>query len=304
MASYLVSGATGFIGSRLVKMLVSQNHKVTLLSRKAISQFDSILFDLESDDFSQINLENIDVIFHLAGIAHENNNSQISKKKYQKINVDSVIKLAEFAVNSEVKKFIFVSTVKAGGTPTAATLNTENDQNPLEGIYAKSKREAELKLIKLGKSTNMFISIVRPALVYGPEVKGNLELMLRAIERGWFPPLPKINNNRSMIHVDDLVEALYLVSNNIRANGEIFIATDGKSYSSHEIYQEMCFLLNKSVPKWTVPHLVFKLIALFHPSLKQKVNKLLGDESYSSEKIESIGFKPKRTLREMNETSF
>lgn len=304
MASYLISGATGFIGRRLVKLLVSQDHKVTLLSRKSIYNFDSILFDLKSDDFSQINLKNIDVIFHLAGIAHENNDSHINETIYQKINVDSVIKLAELAVKSEVKKFIFVSTVKAGGIPLVGKRNTEIDQNQLDGVYASTKREAELKLLDLGKNNNMFVSIVRPALVYGPNVKGNLKLMLNAIENGWFPPLPKINNRRSMIHVDDLVEALQLVSNDIRANGEIYIATDGKDYSSHEIYETMCFLLNKSVPKWAVPHLMFKILAILSPSIKYRVKKLLGDELYSSEKIQSIGFKAKKTLREMHETSF
>ena len=74
----------------------------------------------------------------------------------------------------------------------------------------------------------MNISIVRPSLVYGPDVKGNLSMMMSWIDKGRFPPLPEIRNCRSMIHVDDLVRVLLLVAKDERANGEIFIATDGK----------------------------------------------------------------------------
>ena len=104
---------------------------------------------------------------------------------------------------------------------------TEEDQGEPEGIYGKTKREAELILLEIGRQSGMQVSIVRPSLVYGQGVKGNLRLMLSWIEKGWFPPLPEVNNRRSMIHVDDLVRALLLVAGDDRANGEIYIATDG-----------------------------------------------------------------------------
>ena len=128
--------------------------------------------------------------------------------------------------------------------------------------------------------------------------------MLHGIKKGWFPPLPETGNRRSMIHVDDLVRAILLVAEDKRANGEIFIATDGTPYSSRKIYNTMCDLKGKVIPKWSVPKSLFNLAGLLIPSIKYKINKLLGDECYSSDKLEALGFKAKKTLRDMNETYF
>ena len=150
----------------------------------------------------------------------------------------------------------------------------------------------------------MHVSIIRPSLVYGPNVKGNLKLMLAGIKKGWFPPLPETGNRRSMIHVDDLVRAILLVAKDECANGEIFIATDGTPHSSRDIYNAMCSVLDKSIPKWSVPNNLFDMASLINPRIKYKLNKLLGDECYSSAKLEALGFKVQKTLKDMNETSF
>ena len=94
------------------------------------------------------------------------------------------------------------------------------------------------------------------------------------------------------------------VANNDLANGEIFHVTDGKTYSTREIYESMCFVLNKSVPNWIMPKIIFDIVSKFSPYFKNKIDKLLGDELYSSKKIESIGFKPKFTMKDMNEKIF
>ena len=304
MSSYLITGATGFIGKRLVRSLLSQNHKVKIVSRKLIPEFDSIVFDFETDNLSKINLQGIDIIFHLAGIAHDLNNNHNDLGLYRKINVTSVIKLAKLALKAGVKKFIFVSSVKAGGQKLDSSVSSEVCQGMPEGLYGQTKREAELKLLKIGRNSGMQVSIVRPTLVYGPDMKGNLRLMLSGIDKGWFPPLPKTGNRRSMIHVDDLVRALLLVSEDERANGEIFIATDGEPHSSYEIYEAMCVVLGKSAPQWSVPKLLFDIASAMSPAIRYKVNKLLGNEYYSSDKLRSLGFKSQRTLWEMNETAF
>ena len=150
----------------------------------------------------------------------------------------------------------------------------------------------------------MHVSIIRPSLAYGPDVKGNLKSMLLGVKKGWFPPLPETGNRRSMIHSDDLVRAILLVAEDKRANGEIFIATDGTPYSSREIYNTMCIVTGKLIPKWSVPKTLFDLASLASPRIKYKINKLLGDECYSSVKLEDLGFKAKKSLKDMNETDF
>ena len=122
--------------------------------------------------------------------------------------------------------------------------------------------------------------------------------MLSGIDKGWFPPLPEVGNRRSMIHVDDLVRALLLVAENERAHGEIFIATDGHSYSSRKIYEAMCHVLGKPEPCWSVPKIIFDFVALMHPRVRYKIDKLLGDECYSSKKLQSLGFRAERTIND------
>ena len=95
----------------------------------------------------------------------------------------------------------------------------------------------------------MKIIIIRPALVYGRQVKGNLKSMIRGIDAGWFPPLPETNNKKSMIHVDDLVSAILFLNGKDNLKGNFFTVTDGKFYSSAEIYNILCTVLEKKNTK-------------------------------------------------------
>ena len=304
MTKYLVTGSTGFIGSRLLGLLKTIECDVRLLARSKVNNYDTVVCNLGQDRISKHTLESVDTVFHLAGFAHDMQDPSKVEDLYRVINVDATVELARLAVESGVKRFVFISSVKAGGGLASGKCINESDQNEPEGVYGKSKREAELKLLKIGNESGMHVSIIRPSLVYGPEVKGNLKLMLSGIEKGWFPPLPETGNRRSMIHVDDLVRAILLVADDDRANGEIFIATDGVPHSSREIYDAMCGALDRSIPKWSVPKILFDMASLVNPRIKYKLNKLLGDECYSSAKLEALGFKAQKTLKDMNETSF
>jgi len=304
MNNYLVTGATGFVGRRLINLLKTTECEIRIISRYAQNNFETYICDFESENIPERALESVDTVFHLAGFAHDMQDPSKVEDLYLVINVDATVELARLAVKSGVKRFVFISSVKAGGGLASGKCINESDQNEPEGVYGKSKREAELKLLKIGSESGMHVSIIRPSLVYGPNAKGNLQLMLSGIENGWFPPLPETGNRRSMIHVDDLVRAILLVADDGRANGEIFIATDGTPYSSREIYNPMCKISGKSIPKWSVPKTLFDIASLASPRIKYKINKLLGDECYSSEKLEKLGFKAQKTLREMNETDF
>ena len=297
----LITGATGFIGRRLISAV---DGEIRVLSRAAHSDLETVICDLQSSVISDNTLDSIDTVFHLAGFVHDMRDPSKIVDLYYKVNVIATVQLAELAVKSGVKRFVFVSSVKAGGISTPKKCINENDQIDPEGIYGKTKREAELRLLKIGKESGMHISIIRPSLVYGPDVKGNLKSMLLGVETGWFPPLPETGNRRSMIHVDDLVRAILLVAKDERANGEIFIATDGTPYSSREIYNAMCGITAKSIPKWSVPKTLFDIASLVSSRIKYKINKLLGDECYSSAKLEALGFKAKKSLKDMNETDF
>lgn len=285
----LVTGATGFIGKRLCDLLIKEGHFVRVITRSSTDFHDSVLCDLENDDIPSEAFGDIEVIFHLAGYAHDLSNKGDNKEKYMSLNVDVTMKLARLASLSKVRKFIYVSSVKA--------------VNSYE-IYGESKRQAEISLLELAVNTAMDISVLRPSLVYGPNVKGNLQAMQSAIKRGWFPPIPKLSNCRSMIHVDDVARSLLFLAVNDKTDGEIYIATDGKTYSSSDIYEEFCILLGKKIPKRRIPLLFLNFLALLSPSLKKKIKKITGNELYDSTKLEDIGFKTIFTLRNFNEKAF
>jgi UDP-glucose 4-epimerase len=304
MLNVLVTGATGFVGQHLIERLKLDGCNVKIISRKPMLGVEVIICDFLKDDIPENSLKDIDIVFHLAGYAHDLKSEPGIEQTYQKINVNVTADLLSLSAKHNVEKFIFVSSVKAGGNPIRGKCAAEEDQSDPVGIYGETKREAELKILETGRESSMHVSILRPALIYGPKVKGNLQLMMQGIKKGWFPPLPEMGNRRSMIHVDDVVQALLLLVNSQQANGEIFIATDGRTHSSRNIYETMCRVLGKSTPNWSVPKFLFSAIALISPNLSYKMDKLLGDECYSSGKLQSLGFKARKQLRQMNETDF
>jgi UDP-glucose 4-epimerase len=293
--SFFISGATGFIGQRLLVRLKMNGARLRLLSRYSHLEYQTVVCDLQREVIPDGALDGIDTVFHLAGYAHDLQDAASVEHLYRTVNIDATVRLAELAVNAEVERFVFVSSVKAGGRGIG---------DEPEGVYGLTKREAELKILEVGRKSGMHVSIVRPSLVYGPGVKGNLGLMRSGIKKGWFPPLPETGNHRSMIHVDDLVRALLLVSEDERANGEIFIATDGVMHTSREIYEAICQVVGKSVPGWSVPKFLFDGLSLVSPKIRYKVGKLLGDECYYSEKLEALGFRATKTLLDFDETDF
>lgn len=296
----LVTGSSGFIGKRLCHFLsLNQTQTIGVSRREQNSLQESIVCDLQKETISKEILTEVDTVYHLAGYAHDLRNTEELKDEYYLTNVSATINLARLSIEMGVKDLVFVSSVKAGVTDTY-------DEEPLEkteGIYGETKRKAEIELIDLSKETNMKISIIRPALVYGSNLKGNLLSMNNAIKAGWFPPMPELNNKRSMIHVDDLVKAIVLVKQR-GLNGEIYNATDGYEYSTTEIYETFCRMLEKKPSSIRIPLYILKVLAIMSNNLNYKINKLIGDEYYSSTKLESLGFKADLSFGDMHEALF
>ena len=290
----IVTGSSGFIGSRLYSYLIRHGNNVIGVSRisKKNPEID-IICDLEKQELDDAYFTGVSSIFHLAGHAHDLSNLKNLKNAYLKLNTEVTLNLAMQSARMGVKDFIFISTVKAD------TLNLKQNND----FYGQTKRKAELELLELSKEVDMKICIVRPSLVYGKQIKGNLLNMKKAIQGGWFPPLPTIQNKRSMVHVDDLVKAILLVKEKGK-NGEIYNVTDGKDYSTTEIYETFCEIIAKPPPKLRVPLLALKALKYAPGRIGHTIKKLIEDEKYSSSKIKSLGFEAKFEFKDYNEALF
>ena len=129
MKRILLTGSTGFIGCRLLKLLESSKCEIRLLSRQPHSDYETIVCELGKKQVPESALVSIDTVFHLAGYAHDLRDATSVENRYQAINVEATVQLAKLAAQHGVKYFIFVSSVKAGGSAIACRCMTEENQD-------------------------------------------------------------------------------------------------------------------------------------------------------------------------------
>lgn len=314
----LVTGATGFIGRRLVKALCDADMEVKVLSRHG-SVGDLVrncpggkIIPVAADLTRVASLDqvctDVDDVCHLAGYAHtEDTNDESAVSIHRQVTVNGTRLLLEQARREGVRRFIFVSSVKATGEGGAECVDETAAAMPVTE-YGRAKLEAEQLVLGAGRDTEMHVCVLRLPLVYGPGVKGNLLQMIKAIDNGRFPPPPGVSNRRSMVHVDDVVRALRLAVENPKANGEVYLVTDGRVYSTREMYVLIRRALGGAEPRWAVPAGALRAIAWMGDAIgcmrgrpfffnSIVLDKLLGSAWYSSAKIErDLGFKPTHTF--------
>jgi len=312
----LIIGGTGFIGRRLVESLlvhrttlaVFARHPEKICGSSSGENLRAIVGDLTDARTLRSCCEGVDTVIHLAGYAHATDqDSPEAKKLHQAITVEGTRVLLAAAVAAGVKRFVFLSSVKAMGERGVGCLDETAIEAPTTH-YGLAKLEAEQLVLAAGKEHRLHVCVLRLPLVYGPGNKGNIPRMIAAIDAGRFPPVPDIQNKRSMVHVDDVVRALLLVVERPTANGHVYIVTDGRVYSTREIYMGICTALGRAVPAWTIPVWVLRLGARFgdaienisrrtFPLTTSVLDKLLSSAWYSSAKIHrELGFVPRHTL--------
>jgi UDP-glucose 4-epimerase len=308
---YLVTGCTGFVGRHIVRKLQAGGNDVRGLSRHpradpGASALEVIQGDLSKPESLRGLAEDIDTIIHAAGYAHVAGDSP---GIHTRVTLEGTRHLLAEAEKSRVQRFIFISSVKAMPEPGTGCLDETATGLP-EDEYGLSRRRAEELVLDAGRHTGMHVSILRPALVYGPGCKGNLAGMLRWIDRGLFPPVPDTGNRRSMVDVRDLVRAVLLAAENEAAAGKTCLITDGEDYTTRRIYTGMCTALGRSVPQWSVPVPVLRALGkvgdAFEAMLRRPApynsricSRLLDSACYRSvHAATSLGFHPAYRLED------
>ena len=275
----LITGASGFIGSRLLERLPTEG--TLILGRdKPIDFPNERFFEVEigsNTDYSTA-LKDVDTVVHLAARVHVMNDLVDNPLDlYREVNTFGTVNLARQAAKEGVKRFIFVSSIKVNGEATSIDKPfTPSDRRAPEDYYGQSKSEAEQALFDIAKDTGLEVVVIRPTLVYGPGVKANFASLMNLVLKGIPLPFGCITNNkRSLVSVENLVDLIITCTSHPNAINQVFLVSDDSDISTSSMVREMASALGK--PKWQLPVPVwcYKLVGkLFNQS--SVVDRLTG----------------------------
>ena len=249
----LITGASGFIGRHLISLLQADDFILRRsVHRKERNCSDCVVKEIGPETIWHECLEGVDIVVHLA--AQVNSSGLESLESFRQVNVEGSLNLARQAAVSGAKRFVFVSSIKVNGEETTlgCPFSEKSSPNPQDS-YAISKYEAEQGLKVIAEETGLDIVIVRPPLVYGPDVKGNFKLMIRWLGKGGPLPLGAIQNKRSLIAIDNLVDFIVTCIKHPAAANQTFVISDDEDLSTTELLKRLSTVMGKSLFLIPVP---------------------------------------------------
>jgi UDP-glucose 4-epimerase len=277
----MITGAGGFIGKRLSSALASNGCDVRAILRgKSREKFevatDSLLItDIATFDGWSDALRDVDVIVHLASMVSINNvGSSKALNDYRRVNVEGTRRLAEAAKRAGVRRMVYISTIKVNGEFTSGEPFTELNIPSPGDAYSISKWEAEQVLNDISRT--MEIIIIRPPMVYGPGVKGNLLQLMRSIEKGFPLPFKNIRNKRSLISLDNLVDAIIVSVFKAESAGNTFVVSDGDDISTPDLIGRIAASMGKKNRLVNYPEKTMAVISNLMPPMRPLLQRLTG----------------------------
>ncbi|KVZ00329.1 NAD-dependent dehydratase [Burkholderia ubonensis] len=306
MMHVVVTGASGFVGRALCRVLVERGHRVTGIVRRrgaVPAGIDEYVYT--GREFSDIGTHwpaargAVDCVVHLAARVHVMNDSASDPDAaFRAMNVDGTLRVAEAAQQHGARRVVYVSSIKAvAETDDGQPLREDCPAHP-EDPYGRSKRDAEVLLRQFGESAGLETVIVRPPLVYGPEVRANFLRMMDAVARGIPLPLGSIAARRSIVYVENLADALLQCVTDPRAAGECFHVADDDPPSVTELLRLVGDAVGKPARLLPVPaaalHAIGKLTGR-----GAAIDRLTGSLQLDTSRIKRVlGWQPRYTTRE------
>jgi nucleoside-diphosphate-sugar epimerase len=260
-AKVLVTGGSGFVGGALLRYLAYSGQYSTiaaLRSKRADLPQSVRTFDLAGltphVDWRAA-LVDVDVVVHAAARVHVMNEEAADPlAAFRLVNVEATLHLARQAAEAGVRRFIFISSIKVNGEGTELGSAFTADDLPAPGDpYGVSKFEAEVGLRTLAESVAMEIVIIRPVLVYGAGVKANFLSMIRWLQRGIPLPFGAVDNKRSLVSLENLIDLIVTCFDHPSAANETFLVSDGEDVSTTELLCKIGRALDKRVFLLPVP---------------------------------------------------
>jgi nucleoside-diphosphate-sugar epimerase len=262
MAKLMVTGAAGFIGTVLCGTLKDRGMEFLPVIRRRITSFsDALIFnDIGASTEWKTHLRGVNIVVHLAARVHVLNDRSTNRlQDYRFANVDATLNLARQCAAAGVKRFIYLSSIKVNGEETTGRPFAAVDRPHPADPYGISKLEAEQGLKVIASQTGLEVVIIRPPLVYGPNVSANFMQLMQWIKRGFPLPFASLDNQRDVVYVGNLVDLIIRCASSSTAAGHTFLVSDGRSVSTEELIREIALAMNRkpfllSVPK---PALMF-----------------------------------------------
>jgi nucleoside-diphosphate-sugar epimerase len=256
----MVTGATGFIGSALCAKLTNLGFNVVKAVRTGYAS-DGVVAVGGIDgntDWSDA-LQGVDTVIHCAARVHiMRADRENSLQKFRRVNTEGSLNLGRQAAKEGIRRFIYLSSIKVNGeeTSTGQRFTTEQAPAPIDP-YGISKREAEDALRKISQSSGMEVVIIRPPLVYGPDVKGNFQTMMQWLAKDIPLPFASIKNKRSLVALDNLIDLIITCIHHPAAVNETFLVSDDEDLSTPELLKKVAFAFDKTV--WLTPFPIWML---------------------------------------------
>ena len=241
----LVTGAGGFLGQALVSLL-SQDRSVRGAVHRGKPSF--LLAGVKyvstelSDVFDWSNaLIGTKTVVHCAARVHIlHDTSPDPMADFRAVNVNGTLRLARQAAEMDVERFVFISSIGVLGDQTFDKPFSEEDKPHPRSAYALSKLEAELGLWEIERSSGMEVVVIRPPVIYGSNAPGNFDFLMRCLRRR--VPLPLgavVDNRRSFIFLENLVEFIRLCIDHPSAANQTFLVSDGEDLSTAELLRRL-----------------------------------------------------------------
>lgn len=298
MTKVLVTGANGFVGRHLCPYLLSQGYSVRAAVRQTQPDW-TICEQLAVGDISASSdwsgaLEGVDCVVHLAGRAHVMRElADAPLTLFRQVNVEASRRLAQQAAEAGVKRLVYLSSIKVNGERSTERPLRADDQAAPEDAYGLSKWEAEQALRAIAEQAELSLVIVRPVLVYGHGVKGNLQSLARWIRRGLPLPLGLVDNRRSLVSIQNLLDFLTTCLQHPAADGEVFLVADGDDLSTPELIRRLAQAMGVSSRLLPMPLSILRLIGKIS-GRSAAIERLCGDLQVDIEKNRQLlGWTPK-----------
>lgn len=298
--SILVTGASGFIGRDLVGRLASTGHRVRAAARRPADlsglPIEAVqLTDLAAPvDWAPL-LSGITHVVHLAGLAHST--EDIPEATYRRVNADAVAELAAAAPAAGVRRIVLVSSVRAQVGPAASSVLTERSAPAPTDAYGRSKLAAEAALARiLAQGTTDWVAL-RPCVLYGPGVKGNVRTLARLAATPLPLPLGSLSGRRSLLGLTNFAAAIDHVLVADAAARRVLLLADPGPLTVADLVRALRRGRGRPAGLIPVPESLLRLAAGL-VGRSAMLDRLAGDLVVDTTALQATGWQPRETAAE------